>query len=154
MKNIKTKGIRFGFIYLILGLSSISITPLFKSNINDLLRGFLTGIGGVFTLFGTFIIIYNWNMSRPKNLKKYSEMLENAEIECNDEMKVKLRNQAGRYAHITCMIITIIAIVAVIIMNNLKVDITVFSVIIYLTIYLLIQIVIDRLYYRYLLKNY
>ncbi len=121
MKNIKTKGMLLGYLYLAVGLVSLIISILFNSAINSLMLGFLTGLGAVLTLFGAFIIIYSWYMSRPRNSKKYSEMLENAEIECNDEMKIKLRNQAGRYAHLTCMIITIIAIPTFIILYSFKV---------------------------------
>lgn len=96
-----------GLVYLLIGIAFLLCGILLDTKLNSLFWGFAGGgiVPGLVVLHRYFY----W--SRPGNAARYTEKIENRQIDLHDERKEKLRNQSGRYAYVLGHITVCISIV-------------------------------------------
>ena len=88
--------------------------------------------------------------SSPKNKERYEERLENERIEQHDELKTKIRDRAGRYAYGIGLVVICFSILVFSILGALEVIDNARMIILYLSGYLMFQIII----FNKLMKKY
>ena len=116
--------------------------------------GIFWGIAGAGLCLGVGMIIQWFRRSSPKQAEKYREMLENKEIEVNDELNRKLRDQSGRIAYsaglgiisVTMMVIAVLDAAGII--RDSRFTVLVLGAI------LLIQIILGVVVFSHLKKKY
>lgn len=87
-------------------------------------------------------------------MKRYKEKLENEKIEQHDELKVKLRDRAGRYAYELSLVIVSISIVVFAILGQFEIIDNSRMIVLYLGALFIFQIIIINVIFNHLLKKY
>ena len=116
--------------------------------------GIFWGIAGAGLCLGIGMVIQWFRRSSPERAEQYREMLENKEIEVNDELNRKLRDQSGRIAYsaglgiiaVTMMILAVLDAAGVIRDSRLTVLV--------LGAILLIQVILGIAIFSHLKKKY
>ncbi len=139
-----------GIMYVIGGLLFLSIAILTNSKLDSLFFGF-AGAGIAPGIMMIYKYVY-W--SSPQNKERYLEKLENEKIERHDELKEKIRGKSAQYAYAAGLFVISFSTVLFNILDSLEIiengNIFVF----YLCGYLLFQIIIGIVIFRYLMKKY
>lgn len=148
--KMKKNNLTTGFLYVFAGIIFLLFAVLTDSNLNSLFFGF-AGAGIVPGLMMIYKYYY-WN--KPQNKERYQEKIANEMIELHDELKVKLRDKSGRYAYVLGLIITSASIVMFSILEKIQTINESRIIVIYLSVYLLFQLVIGNIIYKHLLKKY
>ena len=95
---------------------------------------------------------FYWNS--PKNKERYQEKIANEKIELHDELKSKLRDKSGLYSY-TIGIMTVCASIMIFsILGTLEIIDNARMIVLYLSGYLVFQIIIGIVIFRHLLKKY
>ena len=121
------------------------------------LEGILWGFAGAGIVPGIGMIVQYFYWSEPKNRERYLERLERLEcvqIESNDELNVKVRNLAGRYAYVSGLMIVCASILFFGILGALEIIENARLIILYLSAYLLIEIAVYIAVFHRLMKKY
>ena len=98
MKGVaRTKKSDLVFGMACVGLSLICLgTALFPDTRPESLLWWLSGAG---IAPGAAMIVKYFYRSSPKNRARYAERMENEQLEMQDELKVMIRDRAGRYTN-------------------------------------------------------
>lgn len=144
---MKTSNLIYGVICTILAGISLYISVSFDNDMS----GIFSGMTGAFGMIGIIAIIryFYWR----KNTEKYQEKIELEEIELKDELKQKLRDRAGKYTYWVSMSITALSIIVYSLLGVLNIMETE-HIVIYLGIYLIIQVFAGSIIFYLLLRKY
>ena len=89
---MKKSNLITGILYVLFGVVCVIVALLVETK----LEGILWGFAGAGIFPGLMMIFKYFYWSSPKNRVRYEERLENERIEIHDELKTKVRNEAGR----------------------------------------------------------
>lgn len=145
---MKKTNLVYGLIYIVLAGLSFSIAIVFDTN---KLSGIFYGMTGALGGSGVVSVIryFYWQ----KNKEKYQEKLEIEQIELQDELKQKLRDEAGKYTYWIGMLIIALSIIVYSILGVLGTMDTEYMVM-YLGAYLIFQVFTGVIIFNHLLKKY
>lgn len=147
---MKKSRLIIGSLYALFGIACLSIALLTESKVEGILWGFAgAGIGP-----GIMMILQYFYWSSPRNSVRYEARLENERIEMHDELKTKVRNEAGRYAFVLGLLVTCISILIFAVLGALEVIDNVRIILLYLGGYLLFQEVAGIVIFNKLMKKY
>lgn len=139
-----------GVLYVAAGVLLLAAAALTENRLGALLFGFgFAGIGP-----GVVMMRRYWYWTRPERQAQYQERLEAERIELRDELNQKLSDRAGRYAYLAGLGVTALAIVVVSLLTVLEVIPCGRLMVLYLGGYLILQVVLGRVFYRRLRKQY
>ncbi len=93
---MRKKDLISGIIYTGLGAAALLAAVLTDSAIDAV----LCGLAGGFGFTGICMIVRYFYWSSPKRQEEYRKRLDAADIEIHDELKIKIRDKAGRYAYV------------------------------------------------------
>lgn len=147
---MKKNNLATGIMYVIVGVIFLLAATLTDSKLDSLFFGF-AGAGMIPGIMMICKYLY-WN--KPRNKERYKEKLENEKIEQHDELKVKLRDKAGRYAYVLSLVIVSISIVLFSILGHLEIIADSRMILLYLGTYFIFQIIIINVIFHHLLKKY
>ena len=139
-----------GLVYILAGLALAATGLMIDSELDSILFGFGVGMagGGI----GTVVRYLYW--TAPKNRERYREKIENENIELHDEMKVKLRDKAGRYTYGLGLLVICISILVFSILGKLELIHSERLIVLYLSGYFIFQIAAGMVIFRCLLRKY
>lgn len=147
---MKKSNFTTGLAYTIVGIILLLAAILTDSRLGSLLFGFAgAGIGP-----GIYMICKYLYWNRPENKDRYAAHLEQEKIELNDELKVRLRERSGRYAYALGIITVSISLMGFSILGKLELIDFPKVMLLYLSAYLLFQILAGIMIYKHLLKKY
>ena len=139
-----------GILFVFGGAVLLCIELLTDSVLDSLLIGFAAV--GICSGIVTICKYFYWNS--PKNKERYQEKIANEKIELHDELKSKLRDKSGRYSY-TIGIMTVCASIMIFsILGTLEIIDNARMIVLYLSGYLVFQIIIGIVIFRHLLKKY
>lgn len=139
-----------GVLYTAAGALLLAASALAEERLGALLFGFgFAGIGPGLVMMGRY-----WYWTRPERQARYQERLEAERIELRDELNQKLSDRAGRYAYLAGLGVTALAIVVVSLLNALEVIPCGRLMLLCLGGYLILEVVLGRVFYRRLRKKY
>ena len=118
------------------------------------LEGILWGFAGAGIVPGMMRVWQYFYWNSPKHKEEFEKRMENKRIEMGDELKTKVRNQAGSYAYRLGLLVTSVSVLVFSIINALEImkNGTVF--VVYLFGYLLFQIIAGIVIFNKLMKRY
>lgn len=147
---MKKSSLITGILYVLFGLICL-ITALL---INTKLEGILWGFAGAGIFPGIVMIGKYFYWTSPKNKVRYEERLETEQIEMHDELKTKIRDKAGRYTYSLGLLVVCFSILVFGILGALEVLENVRLIVIYLSGYLLFQLIVGTIIFNKLMKRY
>lgn len=147
---MKKSNLLTGIAYVVFGAACLIAALCLETK----LEGILWGFAGAGIVPGIAIIVQYFYWSAPKNRERYLERLELVQIESNDELNVKVRNLAGRYAYVTGIMIVSASILLFGILGGLGIIENVRLIILYLSAYLLIEFAVYIAVFHHLMKKY
>ena len=153
MKEVKKKkkgNLITGILYVLFGVVCVIVALLVETK----LEGILWGFAGAGIFPGLMMIFKYFYWSSPKNRVRYEERLENERIEIHDELKTKVRNEAGRYTYSLGILVICFSILAFGILGALEIIDNTRMIVLYLSGYLLFQIIAGIVIFNKLMKKY
>ncbi len=93
-----------------------------------------------------------WNS--PENRERGQEIAENERIESQDELKIKIRDKAGRYAYTLGLFVAAGTAILFGTLGELEILENPEPLVLYLTFYLILQLAAERIIYNHLMKKY
>lgn len=111
------------------------------------LAGMSAGLAAV-SLFRFFY----WQL--PGKREHLAEHLEELKIDETDELKIQLRDKAGLYSYYIIINLTFLAVLILLILSGVREQLPILWVGLGLAVFFVVQIVINQLVYRRLLKHY
>ena len=139
-----------GILYVLFGVVCVIVALLVETK----LEGILWGFAGAGIFPGLMMIFKYFYWSSPKNRVRYEERLENERIEIHDELKTKVRNEAGRYTYSLSILVICFSILAFGILGALEIIDNTRMIVLYLSGYLLFQIIAGIVIFNKLMKKY
>lgn len=139
-----------GIFYVLFGVACLTVTLLIETKLESILWGF----AGAGILTGIMMICKYFYWSSPKNKERYEERLENERIELHDELKTKVRDKAGRYAYTLGLLIICVSILVFSILGAVEFIDNTRMIVLYLSGYLLFQIIAGIVIFNKLMKKY
>jgi len=139
-----------GIVYFIAGLVCL-LVALFTETLLD---GLLFGFSGAGIFPGAMMICRYFYWSSPKNQARYQERLENERIEQHDELKTKVRDRAGRYTYKLGLLVISISIMVFGVLGTLGFVENSRLIVLYLSGYLVFQIVAGIVIFNRILRKY
>lgn len=139
-----------GILFVFGGAVLLCIELLTDSVLDSLLIGFAAG--GICSGIVMICKYFYWNS--PKNKERYQEKIANEKIELHDELKSKLRDKSGRYSYTIGIMTVSASIVIFSILGQLEIINNARMIVLYLSGYLVFQIIIGIVIFRHLLKKY
>lgn len=133
---MKKSNLITGILHVLFGVACLIVALLIETKLEGILWGFY----------------FYW--SSPKNKEQYEERLENDRIEQHDELKTKIRDRAGRYAYGIGLVVICFSILAFSILGALEVIDNARMIILYLSGYLMFQIITGIIIFNKLMKKY
>lgn len=118
------------------------------------LDGILWGLTGAGIGLGLMQIIQYFHWNAPENRERYEALLENERIEMRDELKTKVRNQAGRYAYVAGLMIICVSMHVFSILDTLGIVENARIFVLYLFAYLMVQYILGIVFFNQLMKRY
>lgn len=107
------------------------------------------GIGSGIVMLGKYIY---WTL--PQHAAHYQQAMEEEEIELHDERKQHLRDKAGRYSYIIGLFTICASIVVIAVFGHLELLPGTHWVLLYLSVYLVVQYILGIFIYQYLNRKY
>lgn len=147
---MKKSNLITGTVYVIVGVICLGVALLLETKLESILWGF-AGAGIISGMCMIFKYFY-WNS--PKHRERYMERMENEQIEMHDELKVKVRDKAGRYAYNLGLLVISLSIMIFSILGALEIIADSFIIVLYLSGYLLFQVIIGIVIFNKLMKKY
>ncbi len=147
---MKKSNLATGILYLFFGLAGLSVALLIETK----LEGILWGFAGAGIFPGIMMIGQYFYWSSPKNKQRYEKLLENKRIEQHDELKTKIRDRAGRYTYSLGLLIVCFSILVFGILGALEVIDNARMIVLYLSGYLLLQVIAGISIFNKLMKQY
>lgn len=139
-----------GVLYVLFGLACLLAALLIETK----LEGILWGFAGAGIFPGIIMLCKYFYWSSPKNKKQYEARLENEWIEMHDELKTKVRNEAGRYTYNLGLLVICFSILVFGILGAMGFIEHARMIIVYLSGYLLFQIIAGIVIFNRLMKKY
>ena len=147
---MKKSNIITGVLYVLFGVACLIAAMMIETKLEGILWGFAgAGIGPGIVMIGQY---FYW--SSPKNKARYEERLENERIELHDELKTKVRDKAGRYAYTLGLLIICVSILVFGILGTVEFIDNARMIVLYLSGYLLFQIIAGIVIFDQLMKKY
>ncbi|WP_279067763.1 hypothetical protein [Intestinimonas butyriciproducens] len=139
-----------GMLYVLFGVVCLIVALLIETK----LEGILWGFAGAGIFPGIMMICKYYYWSSPKNKERYEKRLENERIEMHDELKTKVRNEAGRYTYNLGLLVICLSILVFGILGALEIIDNARMIVLYLSCYLLFQIIAGIIIFNKLMKKY
>ena len=130
-----------GIFYVLFGIVCLTVALLIETE----LEGFLWGFAGAGIFPGIVLICKYFYWSSPKNKERYEQ---------HDELKTKIRDRAGRYAYILGLLVISLSILVFGILGALDIIANTRIVVLYLSAYLLFQVVAGIVIFNMIIKKY
>ena len=150
VQKMKKSNLITGILYVLFGVVCLIVALLIETK----LEGILWGFAGAGIFPGIMMICKYFYWSSPKNKEQYEERLENDRIEQHDELKTKIRDRAGRYAYGIGLVVICFSILVFSILGALEVIDNARMIILYLSGYLMFQIITGIIIFNKLMKKY
>lgn len=150
VQKMKKSNLITGILYVLFGVACLIVALLIETK----LEGILWGFAGAGIFPGIMMICKYFYWSSPKNKERYEERLENERIEQHDELKTKIRDRAGRYAYGIGLVVICFSILVFSILGALEVIDNARMIILYLSGYLMFQIITGIIIFNKLMKKY
>lgn len=147
---MKKSNLITGILYVLFGVVCLIVALLIETK----LEGILWGFAGAGIFPGIMMICKYFYWSSLKNTERYEERLENDRIEQHDELKTKIRDRAGRYAYSIGLVVICFSILVFSILGALEVIDNARMIILYLSGYLMFQIITGITIFNQLMKKY
>ena len=147
---MKKSNLITGILYVLFGVVCVIVALLVETK----LEGILWGFAGAGIFPGLMMIFKYFYWSSPKNRVRYEERLENERIEIHDELKTKVRNEAGRHTYSLGILVICFSILAFGILGALEIIDNTRMIVLYLSGYLLFQIIAGIVIFNKLMKKY
>jgi len=147
---MKKSNLVTGVLYVLFGAACLMAAGWTETK----LEGILWGCAGAGIGPGVLMICQYFYWSSPKNKERYEARLERERIEQHDELKTKIRDQAGRYAYCLGLLVISFSILAFGILGALGVIDGARMIVLYLGGYLLFQIIAGIAIFNRILKTY
>ena len=147
---MKKSNLVTGILYVLFG----AVCLLTALRIETKLEGILWGFAGAGILPGLMMIGKYFYWSAPKNSARYAERLANERIEIHDELKTKVRNEAGRYTYTLGLLVVCASILVFGILGALEIITSARLIVLYLSAYLLFQVIAGIVIFNKLMKKY
>ena len=148
--EMKKSNLITGILYVLFGVVCLIVALLIETK----LEGILWGFAGAGIFPGIMMICKYFYWSSPKNKEQYEERLENDRIEQHDELKTKIRDRAGRYAYGIGLVVICFSILVFSILGASEVIDNARMIILYLSGYLMFQIITGIIIFNKLMKKY
>ena len=139
-----------GIFYMLFGAACLTVALLLETK----LEGILWGFAGAGIFPGIMMICKYFYWSSPKNKERYEKRLENERIEQHDELKTKVRDKAGRCAYTLGLLIICVSILVFGILGAVEFIDNARMIVLYLSGYLLFQIIAGIVIFDQLMKKY
>ncbi len=139
-----------GVLYVLFGVACLITALLIETK----LEGILWGFAGAGIFPGLMMIGKYFYWSSPANKARYEERLEHERIEMHDELKTMIRDKAGRYAYSLGLLVICFSILVFGILGALEVIANVRMLVLYLSAYLLFQVIMGVVIFNQLMKKY
>ena len=149
-KNTPNTGCPALGVHIIFGVACLIVALLIETK----LEGILWGFAGAGIFPGIMMICKYFYWSSPKNKERYEERLENERIEQHDELKTKIRDRAGRYTYSLGLLVVCFSILVFGILGALEVIDNARMIVLYLSGYLLFQVIAGIVIFNKLMKKY
>ena len=147
---MKKSNLITGILHVLFGVACLIVALLIETK----LEGILWGFAGAGIFPGIMMICKYFYWSSPKNKEQYEERLENDRIEQHDELKTKIRDRAGRYTYSLGLLVVCFSILVFGILGALEVIDNARMIILYLSGYLMFQIITGIIIFNKLMKKY
>lgn len=147
---MKKSNLMTGIAYATFGVASLIAALCLETK----LEGILWGFAGAGIVPGIGMIVQYFYWSAPKNRGRYEALLENKQIEVRDELKMKVRSQAGRYAYVSGLMIVCVSMLAFSILGALGIMENARVFVLYLFAYLMVQYAVYFAVFHHLMKKY
>ena len=147
---MKKSNLVIGIVYMLFGVACLIVALFAETK----LEGILWGFAGAGIVPGIMMICKYFYWSSLKNQKRYLERLENEQIEMHDELKTKVRDKAGRYTYILGLLVISASIFSFSILAALEIIDNVRMILLYLSGYLLFQVIAGIIIFNRLMKKY
>ncbi len=147
---MKKSNLIVGILYFLVGVTCLLVILFTESKLEPILFGF----AGAGTLPGLLMIYRYFHWNSPKNREIYQEKLENEKIEMHDELKQKLRDKSGRYAYVIGILIISISMLVFSILGQLGIIYNSHIIVLFLGVYLVVQVTLGIVIFNHLLKKY
>jgi hypothetical protein len=148
---MKKRNLWVGLTEIVLGLAFLTAVLLW---VDGTLGSLLCGLGGGLLGSGGSLVWKYWKWTRPQNVERYREKLEQEEINLRDERKALLRSKAGQYAYQLGFAVCCLAAFLVALLGALGVMEHYLPLLCFLTAYLIFQYVAGLWIYRRLERKY
>lgn len=139
-----------GLLFVSGGVILLCIALLTGSALDSLLIGF--AVGAICSGIVMICKYIYWNTE--KNKERYQQKIANENIELHDELKSMLRDKSGRYSYTVGLITVSASIVIFSISGKLEIVNNSRMIVLYLSGYLIFQIIIGILIFKHMLKKY
>lgn len=147
---MKKSYLRTGIGYVSAGVLCLLIALLWETKLESLLWGF-AGAG----IFPGIQMIWRYcYWSAPQREQEYRERMEAESIDLHDERNEKLRDKAGRYAYLLGIIVASVSMLVFSILDQLEVIGDSRMIVLYLFVFLLVEIYGGAVILKYLAKKY
>ena len=148
--TMKKSNLIIGILYVLFGVACLLTALMIETKLEGILWGF-AGAG----IFPGLMMIYKYfYWSAPANREQYAELLENEHIEMHDELKNMVRDKSGRYAYSLGLLVVCFSILVFGILGALEVLANVRMIVLYLSAYLLFQVIVGVVIFNQLMKKY
>ena len=139
-----------GLLYVLFGVACLLAALLIETK----LEGILWGFAGAGIMPGILMICRYFYWNSPENKKHYEERLENERIELHDELKTMVRDKAGRYTYNLGLLIVSCSILVFGILGALEIIESAPLIVLYLSGYLVVQIIAGMVIFNRIIKQY
>ena len=150
VQKMKKSNLVAGVLYMLFGVACLIAALLIETTLDGILWGFAGA--GIFP--GMMMICKYFYWSSPKNKERYEERLENERIEMHDELKTKVRDKAGRYTYSLGLLVICFSILIFGILGTLELIGNTRMIVLYLSSYLLFQVITGIVIFNKLLEKY
>lgn len=147
---MKKSNLVAGVLYMLFGVACLIAALLIETT----LEGILWGFAGAGIFPGMMMVCKYFYWSSPKNKERYEERLENERIELHDELKTKVREKAGRYTYSLGLLVICFSILIFGILGALELIGNTRMIVLYLSSYLLFQVIAGIVIFNKLMEKY
>lgn len=148
---MKKSNLWVGLTNMVLALAALAAAILW---VEGPLGSLLCGLGGGLLGSGGNLVWKYWKWTRPQNVARYREKLEQEEINLRDERKEMLRSKAGQYTYQLGFAVCCLAAFLVALLGALGIMEHYLPLLYFLTAYLIFQYVAGLWIYRRLERKY
>ncbi len=147
---MKKSNLVVGILYTLAGIAFFIAALLTHTPLEGLFCGFAgAGIGP-----GILIIAKYCYWTSPKNQQRYQEKLEQERIELQDELMEKVRGKTAQYVYVLGLCVSSVAILLFAVLDALQIIQSGELLILYLGLYMILQLISGQIIFRHLMKKY